>query len=95
MNVRKLTPAQNDALFSQGSRSLSVNPLGRKCKASCIWILEFHHVSHLVLKDGEIIVVAMYCSFSRIISGLSLLLQCLVICGVREIKLVNLIATIN
>jgi hypothetical protein len=82
MNVRKLIPAQNDALFSQGSRSLSVNPLERKCKASRVWTPEFHHVNHLVLKEGDTTAVVMYCSFTRVIFGLSLLLQCLVICGV-------------
>jgi hypothetical protein len=47
-----------------------------------VWILEFHHINHLVLKEGDTTAIAMYCSFSRVISGLLLLLQCLVICGV-------------
>jgi hypothetical protein len=43
-----------------------MNPLGRK--------LEFYHVNHLVLKEGDTTAVAMYCSFSRVISALLLLL---------------------
>jgi hypothetical protein len=59
-----------------------VNPLEGKYKASQMWTLEFHHINHLVLKEGDTTAVAIYCSFSRFISNLSLLLQCLVICGV-------------
>ena len=45
-------------------------------------MLEFHHINHLILKEGDTITVAIYCSFSGVISSLLLLLQCLVICGV-------------
>jgi hypothetical protein len=74
MNVKKLIPTQKDALFSHGSRSLLVNPLGRKGKALQVWTLEFHHINHLVLKEDDTTAVAMCWSFSRVISALLLLL---------------------
>jgi hypothetical protein len=72
-------PCQKTSLFNQASRSLSVTPFVGKWTACWECKLEFQNSSHLTLKCGAADAIAMNCSFSSVISGFSLLLQCFVI----------------
>ena len=74
-----LTPAQNDALFSHASNSLSENGFLGNLRASQVKVLKFHHVSHWTLNAELIATIAISWILSKFISTLRFLLQYLVI----------------
>ena len=76
MKRRSLTPAYHTHRFKKGPSKVSDTGLGGKRLASRDGVEEFHHLRNLILWSAVILHVATIWSFSRVISGTSLQLQC-------------------